>query len=426
MAPWGSACPVSRGSAVVHARVFEVVLAPPTCDEANAETSSSLRARDLEPRGEYDALMNARRVLTRGGLEFCIGLIWFAFSFAGWAWGRIGVGALLVDTLALGALLLGVFRPLAGLVAASAVVVLALFADPQGLGMCHYIALCALIPAIRRGHLKSSAAASAVVGGTVAATMLRRNGSADGIVAAVIATPALVGIAWLVGLAFRWIAQAEADRLSRHFAERQLHIATDIHNFVSRNLTSLLAQAESDRDLVAAHPEFAGELVTRLRQSSLALRGVTQDLQLTRSTAPLRAGPVREVLEAEVIALRTVGFAVEVTGEGRALDDLPEDADFAAGRILAEALHNVLKHGDTSEPCHVTVDRTPGELRVAVRNKVAKRGRRGSPASLGLTGMARHAALAEGAVASGRSGAHHWECAAVFPLPNGASERSWS
>jgi signal transduction histidine kinase len=354
-------------------------------------------------------------------LEFAVGLIWFAFSLIGWVQGRSGPGPLLIDVVALAALLLAVFRPVAGLVAMMAVVLLALLLDPTGVGMCHYIALCALVLTIRQGRFGASAVASAVIGGTIAATMLRRSGDADGVLAALIAAPALVALAWLIGGAFRLIVRAERDRLSLLYAESHVRMAMDIHDFVSRNLTSVLARAETEKDLAETHPAFTRDLVARLRQSSTALRVVTQDLQQVTDGRGMPSERAADVLEAEADELRLAGFTIEIAAEATdVLDDLPSNVDFVVSRVLAETLHNVSKHGDPSEPCVIDVKLWDGEISIIVRNKAAKRGRRTGHRPLGLRSMARHASLTAGTVTSEQSGVHHWECTASFPLPRGS------
>lgn len=364
--------------------------------------------------------MYARQVLTRGGAEFAIGLIWFAFSVIGWAEGYSGLGSLFMDLLALGALLLAVFRPVVGLVAASAVVVLALFFDPMGIGLCHYIALCALVPAIRRGLFGVSLAGSAVVGGTIVVVMVRRAGGMEGLPGALFSAFALLGLAWLIGSAFRLIVRAERDRVSRLYAESHVRMATDIHDFVSRNLTSVLARVETDEEFAATHPELRRDVVARLRQSGIALDGVTGALRNAQESRAMPAERAADVLAAEVGGLRAAGFRVEAAVEpADALDGLREDLDFVVSRVLAEALHNVLKHGDPSEPCTIDVRGRGDEVSITVRNKASRRSRRPGSQSLGLLSMARHASLTEGSAASGPVGVHHWECAASFPLQRG-------
>lgn len=325
-----------------------------------------------------------------------------------------------MDLLALGALLLAVFRPVVGLVAASAVVVLALFFDPMGIGLCHYIALCALVPAIRRGLFGVSLAGSAVVGGTSVMTMVRGTGGVEGLPVALFSAFAMLGLAWLIGSAFRFILSAERDRVSRLYAESHDRMATDIHDFVSRNLTSVLARVETDEEFAATHPELRRDMVARLRQSGIALDGVTSALRNAQESRALPAERATGVLAAEIDRLRAAGFPVETAVEpADALDVLREDLDFVVSRVLAEALHNVLKHADPSEPCTINIRGRGDVVSITVRNKVSRRGRHPRSQSLGLLSMARHAEPFGGIATSGQAGVHHWECTVSFPLYRG-------
>lgn len=186
----------------------------------------------------------------------------------------------------------------------------------------------------------------------------------------------------------------------------------------------MLARTESEPGLAETHPEFARALRARLRQSSDALHTVTQDLQLAREPRPMPADGAAEVLEAEAAALRAAGFAVDVSCRpAGALGDLPGDVDFVVGRVLAEAMHNALTHGDRSGPCAVDVRRGDGELALSIRNRAGRRGRRGHHQPLGLESMSRHASLAGGSVTSAKDGRQDWVCAAAFPLAVGEPAR---
>ncbi|MDF1488269.1 sensor histidine kinase [Tessaracoccus caeni] len=358
--------------------------------------------------------MLIRKLFTRGGIEFAVGTAWMTLSLIGWAQGRAPGPVLLIDFASLLALLVTVLRPTVGLGIMVTVIATGFIIDPVGAGMSHYIALCALVACIRQGLWRSSLIGTAVFGTSFIVTTLRRASEVHGYLAPIISDAAVLLVAWLIGLGFRWIARLEAERVTREYTARQVQMAVDIHDFVGRNLTALLLRAEAATPADLSDPEILGEAVARLKQASTALRSVTDTLQQAHSAVSFSAPKAIDALGAGIRELRAVGIEVNLAGDATAvLNGLSPDLDLVVSRVISEALHNVAKHADKTAPCHVTVAQNNDTLEVTVRNRT-KRSRTSAPLTLGLAGMERHAELVGGIVHSARQG-DGWLCTASLP-----------
>lgn len=364
----------------------------------------------------YHERVTARTFLSSGGAEVSVGGIWLLLSLVGLLGGREAAHVLLWDAATLAAVAVGVRWTSPGAVLVCLLTPLGLMVDPEGLGFSTYIVACGVVLFVRKGEVWAASLVSGVLAVTTLILSLRRMGAEpDGLVAAVV-TLLIVGIAWLVGLGFRWVARVEAERVSKEYVERQMRMAVDIHDFVGRNLTGVLLMAAHASPDQMADPRFLDELVARVRSADVTLRQVTADLHREEGAVPCApVGSVEALLEG-VAELEAAGMPVGLSQNAEVpLADLPPEVDLVVSRILSEALHNVLKHADRTQACRVEVAREDGVLGIEIANGVMSR-RGGAPRPrLGLIGMGRHAALAGGTVVSSGEG-DGWVCRVAIPI----------
>lgn len=194
-----------------------------------------------------------------------------------------------------------------------------------------------------------------------------------------------LGAPWLVGLAVRLAARAEASKVSQtaaeadaeragreadqareiaHLREDQARLARDVHDVVGHSLAVILAQAESAQFLPDADTE---KLKTTMATIATSARASLQDVRQVLTTT--QGPPVRQGgLDALVEGVRASGHEV-VTTEVGSPQPLPPELEVVAFRVLQEMLTNAIKHGRRDTP--VSVERHwEGELRIEVRNAI--------------------------------------------------------
>lgn len=359
--------------------------------------------------------MAATLILASGWAEASVGLLWFALSLLALFIHRAPLAVAATDLVALMALLLAARWSGWGLLGVLLSCLVGLVADPTGLGFSSYICACVVTLLVRKGQFGRAAVATAVIVATMVVLMRRRSADVLNVLEIVVVPSVVLFIAWVIGLGFRWVARVEAERVSKEFVERQMRMAVDIHDFVGRNLTGVLVRADSATAEQRSDPAFLDELIHRVRSADATLREVTADLQREGSSQPFGTVGAVDAARAGVAELTATGFVVEQAPEiDVLLAELPPEVDLVVSRIIAEALHNVLKHGDKAHPCRVGASRN-GDLLTVVVTNVAKARRARERRSLGLVGMRRHAALAGGTAASSLNG-ETWTLHADVPI----------
>ncbi|MDF1488922.1 sensor histidine kinase [Tessaracoccus caeni] len=358
--------------------------------------------------------MSARQILASGWIEAGVAALWVGMSFIGFISGEQLAPIFVWDFAMFLGVLVAVRWLLPGIGLICGLLVAGLWVDPSGVGLSSYIAATAVALAVRKEQFRGAVLLSTVVLLEMAVLVVRRSRTTTEVLIMCVASVVVLVIPWVLGLGFRWVMRAEAERVSRAYVERQMRMAVDIHDFVGRNLTGILVRAETASDDERTAPAFFDELIERVRSADATLRQVTADLQREGPTKPFQVVGADDALRAGIAELTAAGFDVHPANADVTLAQLSPEVDLVVSRIIAEALHNVVKHGDPIAPCRVAVQRRDDVLTLVVENGI-KHGRRDRKRPLGLVGMGRHAGLAGGAIESAAIG-NTWVCRASIPL----------
>ena len=197
--------------------------------------------------------------------------------------------------------------------------------------------------------------------------------------------------------------RAEALRRRRTAEERErVRIARELHDVIGHALSQINVQASVGLHLMDRDPEQArGALGSIKETSKTALEEVRSVLGVIRSDGDVPLAPQAELAElARLVAgVRAPGFDTELVD--RLEGARPARAtQFAAFRIVQEALTNVVRHGGATRAV-VAVERLGDELLVTIDDD--GRGLSDAPEGGGILGMRERAALLGGSVELGRS-----------------------
>jgi signal transduction histidine kinase len=228
---------------------------------------------------------------------------------------------------------------------------------------------------------------------------------------------ALLGSAWLAGLAVRrrsqvaeaWRERAEhAEReqaavRAQALAEERARIARELHDVVTHRVSLMVIQAAAARTVYPDQPATAAQQLMALesggRQALTELRGM---LDLLATTADDRAplGPVAGLAQAGELVdqVRTAGLPVRLVVAG-VPSAVPAHVNLAGYRILQEALTNSLRHSDRAGTT-VTIQYGPSDVDIDVVDQ-GPTARAPGPAGRGLLGMRERVALLGGTVVTG-------------------------
>jgi len=235
-------------------------------------------------------------------------------------------------------------------------------------------------------------------------------------VATLIASLAVLGLSWTLGLLMRTWQTARDSRVTQYraveeqkLAQRNVvveqernRIARDMHDVVAHSLAVVIAQADGARYARLQNPETVDEALSTI---STTAREALSDVRilLTRLRQDDAAGPqpVLADLDRLVAQMRGTGLDIEWTTTGPATT-LGSGAQLAVYRIVQEALTNALRHGDPDRAVYLSLNWTDGWVAVTIDNAVGA-----TPVSVqsdgighGLPGMRERALLAGGSLAA--------------------------
>ncbi|MEU8136337.1 sensor histidine kinase [Streptodolium elevatio] len=272
--------------------------------------------------------------------------------------------------------------------------------------------LFAVYAAMRAGHRKATVAASVVLLAALplaALVSLRDGGEAYA------QARGALEIAWLIaaGAAGEALRQAErradeAERTREEAARRRadeerLHIARELHDSLTHQISVIKVQAEVAVHLARRRGEEAPEALLAIREAgreaSRDLRATLEALRDDGKAPPPGIDHVPELVE----RARTSGLAATLTIDGPRRG-VPAPVDRTAYRIVQESLTNVVRHAAAAS-ASVRIHYRPDALTIRVDDDGTATPAGTAGAGVGLTGMReRVAALGGCLVAEPRAG----------------------
>lgn len=205
------------------------------------------------------------------------------------------------------------------------------------------------------------------------------------------------------------LAEQREATLRQAVLMERARVARELHDSIGHALTVVALQAGAARRLWASDPTRS---IDALRTLERIARSALYELQLPVAGRP---SPRLSDIDQLVTGARTAGLTVELRIDGAKVP-LPADMEFAAYRLVQEALTNVLKHAPGAE-ARVTICNAPWHVDLVVFN---------SPGALassdredggqGLRGMRQRVEACGGRLDWGRQAGGGFEVRARFPL----------
>jgi len=235
-------------------------------------------------------------------------------------------------------------------------------------------------------------------------------------IATFVASLAVLGLSWTLGLLMRTWKTARDGRLTQYkaveeqrLAQRNVvveqernRIARDMHDVVAHSLAVVIAQADGARYARAQNPEAVDEALTTISTTARDALGDVRIL-LTRLRQDVADGPqpVLADLDRLVAQMQSTGLDIEWTTSGTPTT-LGSGAQLAVYRIVQEALTNALRHGDAGRAVYLSLAWTDGWVAVTIDNAVRTNPVADASGELGhgLPGMRERALLAGGSLAA--------------------------
>ena len=230
-----------------------------------------------------------------------------------------------------------------------------------------------------------------------------------------ISTVLTVTVAWLAGEnlrsrrsrrrdeldeAHRQVEQ-KAEEARRAIAAERLRIARDLHDVVAHSMSVIAVQAGVAHHVIDERPEIArdalGSIEITAREGLVEMRRLLGVLRSEGEATDHGVTPAEGLRDVDRLLthFRDAGVQVEVAGLER-VGGLPPALDITAYRIVQEGLTNVLRHG--GPVAHLSIERSPTELRLEIRDDGRATGPRTPGSGHGLTGIRERAALFGGTV----------------------------
>ncbi|QYF75375.1 sensor histidine kinase [Cryobacterium sp. PAMC25264] len=235
-------------------------------------------------------------------------------------------------------------------------------------------------------------------------------------VATFVASLAVLGLSWTLGLLMRTWQTARESRVTQYRAveeqrvaqrsvvveQERNRIARDMHDVVAHSLAVVIAQADGARYARAQNPEAVDEALSTISTTAREALGDVRIL-LTRLRQDDAAGPqpVLADLDRLVAQMQSTGLDIEWTTTGTPTT-LGSGAQLAVYRIVQEALTNALRHGDAGRAVYLSLAWTDGWVAVTIDNAVGVTDAAGRAGEIGhgLPGMRERALLAGGSLAA--------------------------
>lgn len=247
--------------------------------------------------------------------------------------------------------------------------------------------LFAVYAAVRAGHRVVTVVASVLM--LAALPLAAMVAGLDDTGAALAHARGALEIAWLIaaGAAGEALRQAErradeAERTREETARRRaneerLHIARELHDSLTHQISVIKVQAEVAVHLAQKRGERVPDALLAIRdagrEAARELRATLEALREDDTTPPHGLDHVPDLLRRARIA----GLDATLTIEGRR-DDVPSAVDRTAYRIVQESLTNVARHA-TGATASVLIDYRPDALVIRIDDE-------GAPGAPGTSG----------------------------------------
>jgi signal transduction histidine kinase len=290
-------------------------------------------------------------------------------------------------------------------------------------GPIFFALIVALFAAITSGH-RVTAAASLIVGYFSFLWLpylvgVERSPSVVGAVALAAWLLVLFGIAELARTRRERALEAirmRAEEARRRASEERLTIARELHDVLAHNISLINVQAGVALHLMDEKPEQARTALTAIKQASNeALGELRSVLDILRREEDVPREPTAGLAQLDDVVkkARAAGLNVRTEIEGKPLV-LPAPVDFAAFRIVQEALTNITRHAGDA---HATVRVMYGSSDLVVQ--IDDDGRGGGAISgggNGIPGMRERATALGGRLEAGPRVGGGFRVRATLPL----------
>jgi signal transduction histidine kinase len=273
--------------------------------------------------------------------------------------------------------------------------------------------------------------------------------SGTAVVATTVACATAALSAWMLGDLKRTRLQRIADlreraeRVERE-RERELQlaaqeeraaIAREMHDVVAHALSVIVVQADGAAYAAERSPrDTAPQSVAALKTIGATARdalsetrrlvGVLRDPTSGAELAPAGGlGQLGDLVE----RVRAAGIRVSLRDERDGADELdgqgavPVGVGQAAYRVVQEGLTNVMKHAGPGAAAEVTVEQTPGALRITVSDDGIGAASADDGLGHGLPGMRERVSFHGGVLTAGPGSAGGWEVRATLPTSDGST-----
>ncbi|WP_245935162.1 sensor histidine kinase [Acidipropionibacterium virtanenii] len=170
---------------------------------------------------------------------------------------------------------------------------------------------------------------------------------------------------WVIGLALRNTEVSERRRLVARAENQRREIAAELHDNVTHELALITMAAENARiDPGIDRDSALTDIAARSRRSSVYVTNFVKLLRVGR-TSP--AVSFSQELQRGHDALSNAGFNLDIYTDCD-VETISPVISNAMGRISHEAINNIIRHGNPSEPCEVSVKASRTRLAVSFRN----------------------------------------------------------
>ncbi|MGP3919375.1 sensor histidine kinase [Nonomuraea sp. 10N515B] len=230
--------------------------------------------------------------------------------------------------------------------------------------------------------------------------MITPSGSAQDAAGLIALVLMVIGGAWTAGFTVRSRRAGSRRKAEHALVAERLHIAREMHDIVSHNLSLIAVKAGVAAHVAADDPQEASTALKVIEETSRsALTQMRRALGVLRTDgAPM--GPVPGVEGLDGLAEETRRAGVEVVLKVRGLAGLNEGTQLTVYRIVQEALTNVVKHAAPTR-CIVTVTARGGSAAIDVVDDGPGGPRRKLPGGHGLIGIRERALMYGGTFTAG-------------------------